>query len=315
MDRNDVTWQGYWPACPTPFRADESLDAESLRELLEWYIGQGVHGVLINGTTGEWFSQTTEERMPVAETAIDAVAGRITVVDRLHRLHGAGGGRAREARGRCGRRRRRVDRAAVRASRSTTRSSQYYQDIAAATDAPLMVYNWPHGTAVDMTADLVRSSPTSTRSSRSRTGRRTSSSSSRPRARVVDRLRVFGPFMSTRGLRAAEGARRRRLHRRRHALRRARRRSSGRTGGRATTTPASCTRGAPRSSSRSCGCPAAGRGQYGAYQSQLKAIMKMLGQPGGEPRRPRLPVDDPQSLAEMRAVLVEFGLLQETAAA
>ena len=43
--------------------------------------------------------------------------------------------------------------------------------------------------------------------------------------------------------------------------------------------------------------------------------MKMLGQPGGEPRRPRLPVDDPQSLAEMRAVLVEFGLLQETAAA
>ena len=30
--------------------------------------------------------------------------------------------------------------------------------------------------------------------------------------------------------------------------------------------------------------------QYGAYQSQLKAIMKMIGQPGGEVRRPRLPV-------------------------
>jgi 4-hydroxy-tetrahydrodipicolinate synthase len=47
----------------------------------------------------------------------------------------------------------------------------------------------------------------------------------------------------------------------------------------------------------------------------LKAKMKMLGQPGGEPRRPRLPVDDPGDLAEIRAVLVEFGLVQEPTAA
>ena len=31
----------------------------------------------------------------------------------------------------------------------------YYEDLAAATGAPLMVYNWVHGTAVDMNADLV----------------------------------------------------------------------------------------------------------------------------------------------------------------
>ena len=80
MDRDDVNWSGYWTACPTPFRADESYDAEAHRELLEWYIGQGFHGTLINGTTGEWFSQSTEERMTVAENAIDAVAGRIPVV-------------------------------------------------------------------------------------------------------------------------------------------------------------------------------------------------------------------------------------------
>ena len=28
MNRDDVTWRGYWPASPTPFRADESYDAE-----------------------------------------------------------------------------------------------------------------------------------------------------------------------------------------------------------------------------------------------------------------------------------------------
>jgi 4-hydroxy-tetrahydrodipicolinate synthase len=43
--------------------------------------------------------------------------------------------------------------------------------------------------------------------------------------------------------------------------------------------------------------------------------MKMLGQPGGEVRRPRLPVTDARSLAEIRAVLVEESLLSETGGA
>jgi 4-hydroxy-tetrahydrodipicolinate synthase len=38
--------------------------------------------------------------------------------------------------------------------------------------------------------------------------------------------------------------------------------------------------------------------------------MQMLGQPGGHVRKPRLPVTDPDSLAAMRAVLVEEGLLR-----
>ena len=62
MDRDDVRWRGYWPACPTPFREDESFDADAMRALLEWYIGEGMHGVFVNGTTGEWFSQSHEER-------------------------------------------------------------------------------------------------------------------------------------------------------------------------------------------------------------------------------------------------------------
>ncbi len=43
-----------------------------------------MHGLFINGTTGEWFSQTPDERRLVAETAIEQVAGRVPVVDRLH---------------------------------------------------------------------------------------------------------------------------------------------------------------------------------------------------------------------------------------
>ena len=103
--------------------------------------------------------------------------------------------------------------------------------------------------------------------------------------------------MSTRGLRAPEGARRRRLHRRRHALRRARRPKfwedwwAG--------DEEACLVHARRTEELfpRLWLPGGWAGQYGGYQSQLKAMMKMLGQPGGEPRRPRLPVDDPQALA------------------
>jgi dihydrodipicolinate synthase/N-acetylneuraminate lyase len=84
MNRDDVTWRGYWPACPTPFHRDGSYDPESHRALLELYLEMGVHGVLINGTTGEWFSQTADERRVVAETAIDigaALASRLVEID------------------------------------------------------------------------------------------------------------------------------------------------------------------------------------------------------------------------------------------
>ncbi len=55
-------------------------------------------------------------------------------------------------------------------------------------------------------------------------------------------------------------------------------------------------------------------GHYGAYQSQLKVLMRLLGQPGGTTvRPPRLPVTDEASIAAMRDVLVEAGLLAQPA--
>ena len=80
MDRTDVTWRGYWPAAPTPFAADGRLDEEALRALVELYVEQGVHGMLVNGSTGEWFSQSPAERRRVASIAVQQVAGRCPVV-------------------------------------------------------------------------------------------------------------------------------------------------------------------------------------------------------------------------------------------
>ena len=178
-----------------------------------------------------------------------------------------------------------------------------------------MVYNWVHGTAVDMKADLVLQLAEIDTIVALKDSTPNLDQFFETAQAVVDQLRVFGPFMSTPGFEHLKAYGGDGFIGGGTALRRARREVLGGLLGRATTRPASRTRGGPRSCSRELWLPGGWAGKYGGYQSQLKAIMKMLGQPGGEPRRPRLPVDDPQSLAEIRAMLVEFGLLQETAAA
>ena len=55
-------------------------------------------------------------------------------------------------------------------------------------------------------------------------------------------------------------------------------------------------------------------GVYGSPQAQLKAAMNMLGQPGGYPRPPLLPVDGESELAGIRKVLTETGVMVEPAA-
>ena len=80
MDRHDVNWEGYWIATTTPFKADGSLDQTALREGLRLYADQGIQGLLINGTSGEWFSQSVGERQLVAEIAVEELKGTIPLV-------------------------------------------------------------------------------------------------------------------------------------------------------------------------------------------------------------------------------------------
>jgi len=307
VNRDDVDWRGYWPACPTPFTSDGAVDVESLRALLEWYVGEGMHGMFVNGTTGEWFSQTPEERRLVAETAIDQVAGRATVVIGCTSLT------AKQAV--------EVGRHAIDAGADGIGSTpppysktypdetvRYFQDLSDGVDAPLMVYNWPHGTSVDIGPDLAERIAAVDNVVVIKDSTPNLEQFFETTKRVVGSVRVFGPFMSVAGLEflLEHGG-------------------DGFIGG-------GSLWGAPdaefweavwrgevetaREHARRTDelfpklwLPGGWGGHFGAYQSQLKALMKMLGQPGGEVRLPRLPVTDEASLQRMREILVEIGLL------
>ncbi len=72
-------FKGSMPALVTPFR-NGALDLETLKKLVEWHIGEGTHGFVPVGTTGESPTLTHEEHETVIDTVVKCVAGRVPVI-------------------------------------------------------------------------------------------------------------------------------------------------------------------------------------------------------------------------------------------
>jgi 4-hydroxy-tetrahydrodipicolinate synthase len=63
----------------TPMRADGRLDYGSTERLIEHVIGGGVHGIILLGSTGEFFSLSEGERKEFTERAIARIGGRVSI--------------------------------------------------------------------------------------------------------------------------------------------------------------------------------------------------------------------------------------------
>ncbi|MEM3873734.1 MAG: 4-hydroxy-tetrahydrodipicolinate synthase [Candidatus Bathyarchaeia archaeon] len=73
--------EGIFPALVTPFTDDgKAVDMERLRFLVNRCIELGVHGVVPCGTTGEFVNMTVEERKQVIKAVVDEVNGRVPVI-------------------------------------------------------------------------------------------------------------------------------------------------------------------------------------------------------------------------------------------
>lgn len=71
--------KGSLVALVTPFK-NGALDIETLKKLVEWHIGEGTHGLVPVGTTGESPTLSHTEHETVVEEVVRAAAGRIPVV-------------------------------------------------------------------------------------------------------------------------------------------------------------------------------------------------------------------------------------------
>lgn len=80
MNRDSVEWRGYMPAITTPFDERGDLDLKRLRNLLEWLAEEGMHGLIVAGTTGEWFSMAQEEKARLFGTVGEVLKGVMPLI-------------------------------------------------------------------------------------------------------------------------------------------------------------------------------------------------------------------------------------------
>ena len=149
-----VQLRGVLTALATPFATDGDVDTARLRALVDRSIEGGVHGVVACGSTGEFSALTGDERRLVVETVVDQVARRVPVIAQTGATSTA---------------------EAVRLSRhaqsvgadvvmtvapyyeplSIEETLTYLRAVAGSVDIPVMLYNLPVATGVDLDPDTV----------------------------------------------------------------------------------------------------------------------------------------------------------------
>ena len=140
---------GLGTALVTPFRKDGSLDEAAVRRLVRRQIDAGVHFVSPCGTTGEAPTLSHSEKIRVVQLVVDEAAGRVPV------LAGAGGYDTREVIELA----REYERLGVDGILSVTPYYnkptqeglfQHYKAIAESTRLPIVLYNVPGRTGVNL---------------------------------------------------------------------------------------------------------------------------------------------------------------------
>jgi len=141
-------------AMVTPFNEHGDIDFEATRNLIEHLIANGTDSLVVSGTTGESPTLTTEEKVQLFKFAVKVVNGRVPVIA------GTGSNNTRESveltmlAEDVG-----VDGVMLVAPYYNKPCQegmfQHFQTIAAATSLPVMLYNVPGRTVVNIAVDTV----------------------------------------------------------------------------------------------------------------------------------------------------------------
>lgn len=75
-----MNFDGIFTPAITPLTVDGSIDYPAFDAVLEHLIASGVHGIVIGGSTGEYYAHTADERRALAERAQAVIGGRLALV-------------------------------------------------------------------------------------------------------------------------------------------------------------------------------------------------------------------------------------------
>ncbi len=72
-----MRFDGIYTPIVTPYNADFTVNETALAQVVELLVGAGVHGIIIAGTTGEYYAQSMQERMDLMARVHEMIAGRV----------------------------------------------------------------------------------------------------------------------------------------------------------------------------------------------------------------------------------------------
>ncbi len=149
-----TSFRGSFTALVTPFK-NGSVDEQAFRDLVDWQIAEGTNGLVPVGTTGESPTLSHHEHQEVVEWCVEQAHGRVPV------LAGAGSNSTREAIGLA----QHAEKAGADGvlvvtpyyNKPTQEGLyQHYKAINDAIGIPIIIYNIPGRSVVDMSIDTMK---------------------------------------------------------------------------------------------------------------------------------------------------------------
>ncbi|HHY46936.1 MAG TPA: 4-hydroxy-tetrahydrodipicolinate synthase [Firmicutes bacterium] len=147
--------KGIIPAMVTPLDCSGNVNVESLKRLTDYLIEGGVHGLFVIGSQGEFYGLDVEQKRVAIKTVVEHVNGRVPV------YAGTGATTTREAimltrmAADLG-----VDGVSVITPSFISPNADelflHYKEIAEVSPVPVLLYNNPGRTGVNLSADLVK---------------------------------------------------------------------------------------------------------------------------------------------------------------
>lgn len=146
--------RGIIPAVITPLTAEGKFNEKAMRKLINYLLDGGVHGLFVVGTTGEFYGLTPEEKRDIFQVTMDETKGRVPVYAGTNGITTRESVMLTQLAEEC-----KVDAVSVLTPMFVTPSQDqlitHYKTIAASTSLPVLLYNNPPKTGVNLAAATV----------------------------------------------------------------------------------------------------------------------------------------------------------------
>jgi 4-hydroxy-tetrahydrodipicolinate synthase len=130
-----MRFEGIYTPIITPFASNGEVDWDVYAEVIDWQIENGVAGVIVGGSTGEFYALSKEERIQQFKFAAERINNRVEFMAGVNDI--------------------RVDECLDISLPSEEELAHHVITIAKATELPIMLYNYPGRTGVEMGEDFL----------------------------------------------------------------------------------------------------------------------------------------------------------------